>query len=107
MTHTLERAGPVRTCESRKASQLASTDTRRTPWWPLRVVVWFLFFAWPRYLGLDPTKALVPIRPNVAAQHPPVAAHRAFGTVAPLTVVLMLDRRWLNRTANKPILQLI
>jgi hypothetical protein len=100
VTQNLERAGPERTGESSldiEASWQASAGTPRRSWWrrpwllPLGVVVlWFLFYVWPPYLGLDPSKALVPVRPDVAAHYPLLVGHIAFGTISLVTLVLQV-----------------
>jgi uncharacterized membrane protein YozB (DUF420 family) len=110
VTQNLERAGPVGTGEpgpDLEANWRASTDTRRRSWWqrpwllPVGVVVvWFLFYVWPPYLGLDPSTAVVPLRPDVAVHYPLMVAHIMFGTIALLTVVLQVWP-WLRR--NYPV----
>lgn len=107
MTQNLERAGPVRTGESDQNLEARSRepkDTRRRAWWqrpwllPLGVVVvWFLFYVWPPYIGLDPSQAIVPIRPNLPVHYPLVVTHIALGTIALVTVVLQVWP-WLRRT---------
>jgi hypothetical protein len=117
VTQNLERAGPERTGEPGldiEASWRVPTATRRPSWWrrpwllPLGVVVlWFLFYVWPPYLGLDPSKALVPVRPDVPAHYPLLVGHIAFGTIALVTLVLQVwpgllrrypvAHRWIGR----------
>ncbi|MFJ9810805.1 DUF2306 domain-containing protein [Streptomyces sp. NPDC101158] len=70
----------------------------RRPWViPLGVVVLaFLSFVWPPYLGLDPKTSLIPIRPEAPQHYPMLVAHIATGTIALVTVVLQLWP-WLRR----------
>jgi Predicted membrane protein (DUF2306) len=118
VTQNLERTEPVLTGESTKdlkANRRASADTARRSWWqrpwllPLGVVVvWFLFYIWPPYIGLDPSTAIVPIRQDLPVHYPLVVAHIAFGSIALLTVALQVwpwlrrrypvVHRWVGRT---------
>jgi len=88
-----ERAG------SRPAGRPAGTPAGRTTkqWWrrpwvaPLFLVVLaFLAFIWPPYLGFHASQARVPINPTEPEQYPLIITHIICGTVAVLTVCLQL-----------------
>jgi hypothetical protein len=106
VTQNLERAGPERLGDSTldlEENWRASTETRKRSWWrsgwllPLGVVVlWFLFYVWPPYFGLNPSESLIPLRPGVAAHYPLLVLHITFGTIALLTVPLQVWT-WLRR----------
>jgi hypothetical protein len=96
VTQNLEKSGSERVGRPSidiEVNWRVSTDTRRRSWWrrpwllPFGVVVvWFLTYVLPPYLELDPSQALVPIRPDVAAHYPLLVAHIAFGSIALLTI---------------------
>jgi len=100
VTQNLERAGserPGKLSIGLNVSWGESAEPPKRSWWrrpfllPLAVVVvWFLFYVWPPYLGLDPSASLIPIRPGSAIHFPMLVAHIAFGTIALLTVVLQV-----------------
>jgi hypothetical protein len=106
VTQNLERAGPKRVGETSldiEVNWRVSTGSRRRSWWrrpwllPLGVViVWFLTYVLPPYLELDPSQALVPVRPDVPAHYALLAAHIAFGSIALLTLPLQLWS-WLRK----------
>jgi uncharacterized membrane protein YozB (DUF420 family) len=106
MTQNLERTSPERVGDL-EADWRAPAEPRPRSWWrrpwllPLGVVVvWFLFYIWPPYLGLDPSQSVVPIRQGVGVHYPLVVVHIALGTIALLTVVLQVWP-WLRR--NYPV----
>ncbi|UQX05378.1 DUF2306 domain-containing protein [Streptomyces sp. RerS4] len=70
----------------------------RRPWTvPLAlVIVAFLVFTWPRYLGLDPAESLIPVNPEFAGHYGFLVAHIVFGTVAIVTAGLQMWP-WLRR----------
>jgi hypothetical protein len=88
-----ERPGP-RSADLHTAAPAA----RATPqWWrrpwvvPLfLVILGFLIYIWPPYLGLDPSRSRVPINPAEPGQYPLLVAHIICGTVALLTLCLQL-----------------
>jgi hypothetical protein len=108
MTQNLERAGPERTGEPSLELAVSLRVATKAPerprsWWrrpwllPLAVViVWFLTYVWPPYLGLDPSQSLIPIRPGSSVHYPFLVAHIVFGSIALTTLVLQVWP-WLRR----------
>lgn len=66
--------------------------SRQRAWLPPLVVVTVLFlvFSLPPYLGLDPAKARLPIRPDYPLHYPLMVGHILFGSVALLTGCLQV-----------------
>ncbi|WP_312866138.1 DUF2306 domain-containing protein [Streptomyces boluensis] len=85
------------------ARAAASAGSPARAWWrrpwvvPLAVVVLgFLSYVLPPYLGLDPKASLIPIRADAPAHYPMLVAHIGTGSIALLTVCLQLWP-WLRR----------
>ncbi|MCF7547849.1 DUF2306 domain-containing protein [Pseudonocardia sp. WMMC193] len=61
------------------------------------VVLVFLAFSLPPYLGLDPARSRITPRPDYPLHYPLLVAHIGFGTIALVTAVLQIWP-WLRRT---------
>jgi len=66
--------------------------SRQRAWLPPLIVVsvLFLVFSLPPYLGLDPAKARLPIRPDYPLHYPLMVGHILFGSVALLAGCLQV-----------------
>ena len=106
MTQNLERVAVPSNDDgepNRRASLSNGLKQPTRQWWerpwviPLAVVVVaFLIYIWPPYLGLDKNKSLIPIRPDAPQHYPLLVLHITFGSIALLTVCLQLWP-WLRR----------
>jgi lysylphosphatidylglycerol synthetase-like protein (DUF2156 family) len=83
---------PAAPSSSAPPTRPARRRSRQRAWLPplLVVSVLFLVFSLPPYLGLDPAKARLPIRPDYPLHYPLMVGHILFGSVALLTGCLQV-----------------